>query len=115
MDYNAEDILRVRIYVNDKSGDVFSDAEITEILSQAGCFWCAIADLWELRAVKVSIEGERGYSVGTEKYDSVKATDMLSAAHRNADYFRKRCACTDGLQEGTAVIIKASADIGRWS
>lgn len=90
------DVGTIRLYVNDKDGDIFSDDEIRKVADAAGCMWCAISELWTLRSLKVDLDGATGgggYSVGMESYKEATPKDIVAIAKEHAKYFKDKCTC----------------------
>lgn len=89
------DIEKIRLYINDKAGTKFTDAELQMFLDETGCVFCAVAEAWSIIATQSNISGTKKYSVGTETYEKAGADDQVKAALRNADYFKGKCTCSD--------------------
>lgn len=90
------DIATIRFYIQDKESKVFTDEDIQRVAKEAGCIWCAIAELWMLRGVMVDFDGGGGgggYTVGLETYKDTSAKDLVGIANANAAYFRSKCTC----------------------
>lgn len=99
------DLNQVRLYINDKDKKTFSDEELESILNQAGCIWCAISELWTIKATQADTSGGGGYSVGLEEYKEPSMKDNLSLALGLADKFKARCTCGDNKNRAHAICV----------
>lgn len=87
------DIIKLRLYLNDKDGKIFSDGELELLLVEEGCVYCAASEGWTLMATKLDISGTKKYTVGVETYEKSSISDQLKAALNNAEYFKGKCTC----------------------
>ena len=88
-----DDITKLRLYLNDKEGKIFSDDELELLLADEGCVYCAASEGWTLMATKLDIGGTKKYTVGVETYEKSSINDQLKAALNNAEYFKGKCTC----------------------
>lgn len=88
-----DNITKLRIYLNDKEGKVFSDEELELLLADEGCVYCAAAEGWTMMATRLDIGGTKKYTVGMESYEKSSIGEQIKAALNNADYFKGKCTC----------------------
>lgn len=87
------DLEKLRAYLNDKEGKLFTDPELALLLAEEGCIYCAAAEGWTLIATRTDISGTNKYSVGTETYEKASVNDRIKAALNNAAHFKGKCIC----------------------
>lgn len=90
---SLSDLDKLRIYLNDREGKVFTDQELALLLAEEGCIYCAAAEGWTLMAMKTDISGTNKYSVGTETYEKSSINDQIKASLNNAAHFKAKCTC----------------------
>ena len=84
---------KLRLYLNDKEGTKFSDEELTMLLEEAGCLFCAVSEGWSLLSTQVDVGGTNKYSIGMETYEKSNLNDQIKASLNNAEYFKGKCTC----------------------
>lgn len=87
------DLEKLRLYLNDKDGSIFSDEELELLLEDEGCVYCAASEGWTLMATRLDISGTKKYTVGVETYEKSSINDQIKAALNNAEYFKGKCTC----------------------
>lgn len=87
------DIDKLRIYLNDKEGKLFTDEELALLIAEEGCIYCAAAEGWTLITMKLDISGTSKYTVGVETYEKSSIGDQIKAALNNAAHFKSKCTC----------------------
>lgn len=88
-----DDLTRLRIYLNDREGKIFSDEELELLLEEEGCLYCAASEGWTMLATRLDIQGTKKYTVGVESYEKSSISDQIKAALNNAEYFKGKCTC----------------------
>lgn len=104
-----EIIKKVRIYINDTGKEEFKDEEIKIIVDEACCIWTAVADLWELKSIKLDfVNGNKKYTVGKESYENNSPSEILGVFAINSEKFRNKCTCGNNLTSG--IVISSNLD-----
>lgn len=111
-------IKKIRIYINDPNSEQFTDEEIKVFIDEACCIWIAIADLWDLKSVKLDLEnGSKKYTVGKESYESNSLKDIIAVYSDNAEKFRSKCECGNGDIDSGVIIsssLNSEGDFYSW-
>lgn len=104
-----DNIAKLRLYLNDKEGKVFTDEELEQLLSETGCVYCAAAEGWTLFATRIDITGTKKYTVGIETYEKANLNDQIKAALNNAQYFKEKCTCKG---KNASFILRTTTKVG---
>lgn len=103
------DLEKLRVYLNDKEGKLFTDTELETLLAEEGCLYCAVSEGWTLMATRLDITGTKKYTVGIETYEKAAINDQIKAALNNAAYFKEKCTCRGS---NGSFILRASTKVG---
>lgn len=104
-----DNIAKLRLYLNDKEGKVFTDPELEMLLAEEDCIYCAAAEGWTLMATRLDITGTKKYTVGIETYEKSSISEQVKAALNNAAYFKEKC--TSRLSG--SFILRATTEVRR--
>lgn len=100
---------KLRLYLNDKEGKVFTDPELEMLLEEEDCVYCAAAEGWTLLATRLDIAGTKKYTIGIETYEKSSITDQVKAALNNAAHFKGKCTS----QLNGSFILRATTEVRR--
>jgi len=106
------DILRtkLRLLINDKDKQSFTDAEVDMLINEADCIYCAASQGWLLKATmyESSVGEVTEYKTGEESYKSANIKDLVSVAYQNADRFKSKC---EKILGNGSIILGLSAEV----
>lgn len=101
---------KLRLLLNDKDSNSFSNDEIDMLLEEADCIYCAAAQGWLLKATmyETTVGEITEYKTGDEDYKSANIKDLVSVAYRNSDKFKAMC---EKLQGNGSIILGLNTEV----
>lgn len=104
-------ITRLRVLINDRDKETFTDEELEGFLNEADCIYCAASQAWLIKSMtyETTVGENYEYKTGQESYKRSNIKDMVSVAYQNSDKFKELC--TNKTSVNTGFILKMDTRI----
>lgn len=104
-------IIKLRVLINDRDKETFTDEELDGFLKEADCIYCAASQAWLIKSMtyETTVGENYEYKTGQESYKRSNIKDMVSIAYQNSDKFKDMC--TNKSSINTGFIFKMDTEI----
>ncbi len=95
-------ITKLRILINDRDEETFTDKELEIYLLEADCIYCAASQAWLIKSMtyETTVGENYEYKTGQESYKRSNIKDMVSIAYQNSDKFKDMCINKSSINTG---------------
>lgn len=99
---------KLRMLLNDRDSQTFTDAELDSLIADADCIYCAASEGWMMKATmqENNIDTPNQYQVGQERYQYSTINDVASLCYQNAEKYKNMCTGR------VSIMLNADTDVG---